>query len=875
MRREIWRIFVCVAILFAANIGDAAAGGEGEKLPHRAVARLGSTAFAQEQVISAVALSANGKLAAAAGSGEYVYNDGGKGQWNYDRLTIRLWDVPTGRSSRQIPVPEGPALALDFSPDGKSLAASAGKKVLVWDVASGKEIQRIRLDGHAIQVRFASDGKHLFVNLFNKEILKWDLEKRAQKVLWDRKNLDDDLYVVSLDLSPDGTRLGILLAKEPEIEKGKPVVDLPPHRLEVLDLASGKQLYQAESKALTYCLALSPDNKTVAYGTERLAFWDIASKMKRRELAAVPARPFPPSLNDPPAKAPATAQNEARTAALLAYSPNGKLVVSAYRAGFVSLWNAESGAKVGDYVHPFRRPLFHASDVLAFSGDSAFLALGGSQVLRVVDTATGKEISPWPGHRVPISDIRYSPDGRSLFTINEAEICAWNAKTWTQRQRHDLVPLQRKAVLASSLEKSMLITWTNGEYRLEDLSSGKVVAKFPTKNKKFNGAGFSFEGKTCCLEAFGDSGDLSAVFFSIPECKELFQLNLAKVQGVAFSPVRNAFNWTDQDGVRFEADGLTGKITKKLDLGIESFDPDGPPSINLSQIYSWDGKYLLTQTADAKGQSVRIWDVDAGRTTHRLQFALKRFIGGIDFTFDSRLMVYTQSGRNGICVLELASGKERRSLIAPGQPNPSRVVTSPGDFVIAAGMPGNTVMVWDLARPTGKQAKPRLTDQELNDLWIDLADANAINAEDAIDSLVRFPAQTVAFLRDRLKPIKPLDDQHVARLIADVGNGEPALRDKAIVELEKHMELVEPALRQTLAKKKPPAEIRRRIEELLGKPLPPPDAVTLRALRALETLEKIGTPDARAAIEPLTRGAASARLTQEAAATLKRLDRQK
>jgi WD40 repeat protein len=878
MLRTIWRFFGFVTLLFGASIvlaqasaGEAKQGdAKPEKLEPRAVTRLGSTAFAQPEVIYAVALAPGGKMAATAGSGDYLGND----QWKYDRLTIRLWDVPAGTSARQIPVPEGPVLALDFSPDGNSLAAGAGKKIFVWDVATGKETQRVPLNHDVYQTRFTPDGKHLLISLLDRqtvqwEIVQWDLEKRSKKVLWNSNKLGDGVFVPNLDLSPDGARLGILIAKFPEFEEGKPIVVPPPHRLQVLDLPGGKSLFQAEGKGLGDCLALSPDKKSVVFGAERLGLWDIASDKKNRELAAVPSKPAPPPV-DPPADAPPKADwKESRTATLVAYSPDGKFIVSAYRPNYVSLWNAETGAKIGDYLHPFRRPLFHAGDVLVFSRDSKMLALGGSQVLRFIDTSTGKEVSSWPGHRAPISSFRFSFDGKTLFTYNEAEVCAWEAGTWKQTARHDLLLLQKKSVLARSDEKNLLITWNKGEYFLEDLPGGKVLAKFPTKGRKFDSAQFSFESKTCCLETLSEKGNLTAVFFSVPDCKEMFQLKQPRVQSAYFSPVRNAYAWTDLDGFRYEADGLTGKFAKTV--GVQSFEPDGAPAASLETIFSWDGRYLLTQTVDAEGQAVRIWDLEAGRTTHRLQFPRKRMIGGIDFSFDNRLMVYTQVGRTGVCVLELASGKERRSLIAAGEPKPYRVVTSPTDFVIAAGLPGNTVLVWDLARPAGKVKTAKLTDKDLDRLWLSLAADNALEAEGAIESMVQNPAQTVPFLRANLRPVVPLDIKRLDRLIADLGSEAVAVQDKAVAELEKNLELAEPALRQTLSKGKATAETRRRMTDLLAKPLPPPDADALRGLRALEVLEKIGTQDARAAIEPLTRGAPGARLTQDASATMKRV----
>jgi hypothetical protein len=79
-----------------------------------------------------------------------------------------------------------------------------------------------------------------------------------------------------------------------------------------------------------------------------------------------------------------------------------------------------------------------------------------------------------------------------------------------------------------------------------------------------------------------------------------------------------------------------------------------------------------------------------------------------------------------------------------------------------------------------------------------------------------------------------------------------------------------PALRDQLTRK-PSLEVRKRIELLLARihgPVTNPD--WLRAMRAIEVLEAIGTPQARAALEILAQGAPAHRLTQAAGGALKR-----
>jgi hypothetical protein len=62
-----------------------------------------------------------------------------------------------------------------------------------------------------------------------------------------------------------------------------------------------------------------------------------------------------------------------------------------------------------------------------------------------------------------------------------------------------------------------------------------------------------------------------------------------------------------------------------------------------------------------------------------------------------------------------------------------------------------------------------------------------------------------------------------------------------------------------------PPEVRRRVERLLARLKPPlPPGEKLRQVRAVETLELIGTPDAHRLLEELAAGEPAARLTQEA-----------
>ena len=100
-------------------------------------------------------------------------------------------------------------------------------------------------------------------------------------------------------------------------------------------------------------------------------------------------------------------------------------------------------------------------------------------------------------------------------------------------------------------------------------------------------------------------------------------------------------------------------------------------------------------------------------------------------------------------------------------------------------------------------------------------------------------------------------------------NDDFAVRERATRELEGVTELAVPALHAAL-EKNPSAELRRRAERLLERLTEAPRD-QWPVLRAIEVLERAGTPQARRVLEGLAEGAPKARLTREAKASLERL----
>jgi HEAT repeat protein len=184
-------------------------------------------------------------------------------------------------------------------------------------------------------------------------------------------------------------------------------------------------------------------------------------------------------------------------------------------------------------------------------------------------------------------------------------------------------------------------------------------------------------------------------------------------------------------------------------------------------------------------------------------------------------------------------------------------------------MVDGTILIWD--SPLAARSAKDLDKKALAPLWTDLA-GEAPKAYRAVWTLADSPNQAMPFLNQHLKPAEEVDPKQVQRLLADLDSEEFTTREKAAKELAKLGERIEPALRKAL-EGQPSEEVRRQIKAILDAPRAVPSGETLRTMRAIQVLERIGTPEARDVLKKLAAGAAAARETREAQESLERLAR--
>jgi dipeptidyl aminopeptidase/acylaminoacyl peptidase len=453
---------------------------------------------------------------------------------------------------------------------------------------------------------------------------------------------------------------------------------------------------------------------------------------------------------------------------------------------------------------------------LAISPDGKVVAsAGGDNMVCLTDTATGKELRRWGAHSTFTRCVTFSPDGKVLATgSNDKEIILWDPATGKE--------LRRLAGHAGGMykigftpdSKTVLSGGFDEHIRVWDLATGKEKWSARAQRRVVYALAVAPDGKT--LATGGDNeGTLRLWDLATGKQFRSWSAHSRCVYAAAFSPDGKVLATGGGEGVARLWDVATGKEVRRLG----GHDTSGVYRV----VFGRDGRTLATASYQ---RQVHLWELASGKEIYRF-------------------------GDHGGWVWNLAYSRD-------------------GHFLVSASG-DTTVVFWDLAGRARRLKAP--TPAELDGLWRDLGGANPTRAYEAVRTLAGAAEQAVPLVRDRLRPAKAkVDAARIARLIAELDDDEFAVRERASAELDRLGLEAVPAWRRALAKK-PGAELRRRLEELLRKhDKAGAPADQLRTIRAVAVLELAGTRQARRVLQKLA-GGPDALLAQQARSALDRLGR--
>jgi RNA polymerase sigma factor (sigma-70 family) len=821
--------------------GDARAARldpSGDPLPDEAVARLGTTRFRSGGNVRSLHYSPDGTALIACGAegactidvatGKVIHRfpkesasmglGGGlsaDGKWLATvGSSLHLWEMATGKLVRTL---EGARFSgACFSPDGKLLSSLGGdplNEISLWDPATGRRIRSWTTGDEAcMSFTFLSNSQTLVTASTDRTVRFWDIEtgkERRPRLLFGPPNPQ------RLVVSPEGALLALHTIQQPA--------------------GIGSWIY----------------------------LWDVATSKEIRQI--VDAMPQEKTMR-PPGFGP------------LAFAPDGKSLLVGGIDRHLRLYDLTAEKEPRQV---WQGPCFFRAVAASPDGKTAAVAAGDS--IHVVDLASGTEVVSPAGHPWLVTSTAFTPDGRTAITACDSALYLWDVASGELRRRLQAHPVFQDHNGNPNLINGLQIL-DNGRrvvscagqdgLRVWDLGTEKEISHFPSPGERWLLQAVAPDGRMVAVE----SGD-TVVLIDMHTGKEVRRLTRQRDRPYGnnradFTPDgRTLVVYYGKDRKTCLWDVASGRITQEYVYSDENpaqAKANGQRSVSHAAL-SPDRRILALGSGS---RFLELRDLGTGTLLNRLD-KLPDGVFLLDFSPDGKMLAWAGVAEPTIHLIEVATGRER--LRFRGQIGRVRSLSFNADGTrLISGGADTTAIIWDLTgrlRGTEALGQP-LTAADLDACWADLAGADAPKAYRAIQRLAAAPREATAYLQPRLQPASGVDEKRVARLIADLDKEDFAARQAAAKELETFGEQAFGLCRKALDAK-PALETRRRLEELIEKvsvaQWQNPSPERLRTMRAVEVLERIGTPEAQQVLESLAKGSPEARLTQEAKASLERL----
>jgi WD40 repeat protein len=369
----------------------------------------------------------------------------------------------------------------------------------------------------------------------------------------------------------------------------------------------------------------------------------------------------------------------------VAFSPDGRYVVSSSLDGTIRLQDVASGQPVGQ---PLRGHNGSVTSVV-FSLDGQYLVSGGEDgTIRRWSVATGQPVGePLLGHVGDVLSVAFSPDGRMLASGSaDRSVRLWDAASGKLMGEPLLGHRGEVWSVAFSPDGTHLASGGGGgTLRLWDVASGKPIGEPLLGHAgEVLSVAFSPDGKH--LASGGGDGTLR--LWDVASGKPIgdpLRGHIGAVQSVVFSP----------DGQRLATGGQDGKV-RLWDVASTQVGGQhlvGHRDIAFSVAFSPNGQLLASGSSD---QTIRLWDVASGQPIGQPLTGHTGAVSSVAFSPDGQRLASSSTDRT-IRLWDVATGQLIGQPLIGHADSVSSVAFSPDGRLLASGSYDKTVRLWNVA----------------------------------------------------------------------------------------------------------------------------------------------------------------------------------